>query len=365
MPPFQSRPRRSSDPASRLIRRTYRCYNRGVPLTVSSKLAPLICTGLFLATSLTQSAAATAFPAPVSTVEIVSSVDATKQPALFYRPPDSSRKSSVPLLVALHTWSGDYQQTTSVPMAQWCVAHDWAFIHPNFRGPNWTPPACGSDAAVQDILDAVAYSQAHAGIDSQRIYLMGTSGGGHMALLMLGRHPEIWAGVSAWVPISDLRAWYYECQTRNRNYAQHLLQALGGAPHGSLGLESAYQHRSPIHYLRPGLGVPVDINAGIRDGHDGSVPISHSLIAFNRLVPQAAQIAETRILKFTGTAQVPPELATETEPDPAYDNRQPLFRREVEQVRLTIFDGAHEGIPSAGLSWLAQQRKTTKPPTPK
>ena len=52
------------------------------------------------------------FPLEVRQVEIESTVDGSKQPALFYIPEETINDSSkpVPLLVALHTWSFDYSQ---------------------------------------------------------------------------------------------------------------------------------------------------------------------------------------------------------------------------------------------------------------
>ena len=59
---------------------------------------------------------------------------------------------------------------------------------------------------MEDILSAVEYAKANASIDSSAVFLVWTSGGGYTALVMAGKHPEVWASVSAWVPISDLNA---------------------------------------------------------------------------------------------------------------------------------------------------------------
>ena len=71
--------------------------------------------------------------------------DGSDQPALFWAPtegPVAAAKS--PLLVALHTWSGDYRQAGGeVKYAEWCLQNDWVLIHPDFRGPNRTPEALG------------------------------------------------------------------------------------------------------------------------------------------------------------------------------------------------------------------------------
>jgi pimeloyl-ACP methyl ester carboxylesterase len=85
-------------------------------------------------------------------VEIPSSMDATKQKLLFRA---STRTEASPLIVSLHTWSGNYRQHD--PLAAQCLALDWNYIRPDFRGPNYTPKACGSPQVISDIDDAIAY----------------------------------------------------------------------------------------------------------------------------------------------------------------------------------------------------------------
>ena len=135
---------------------------------------------------------------------------------MFYAP---EFEGAVPLVVALHSWSADYKQTLHADIEAWCVEQGWAYLHPNFRGRNRTPEATGSELVVEDIVSAVAYAKRVARIDASSIYLVGTSGGGYASLLMAGRHPEIWAGVTAWVPIFDLRDWYFETKKAGLRYA--------------------------------------------------------------------------------------------------------------------------------------------------
>ena len=52
------------------------------------------------------------------------------------------RRGAKPLLVALHTWSYDFDQDMSIPYAEWCVAHDWILIAPSFR---WAEQPDGGD----------------------------------------------------------------------------------------------------------------------------------------------------------------------------------------------------------------------------
>jgi hypothetical protein len=54
-----------------------------------------------------------------------------------------------------------------------------------------------------------------------------------------------------------------------------------------------------------------------------------------------------------------PEHLKKALSDPLYGKRIPLFRRVSKNARVTIFDGAHDIIQEAGLTWIEQQRKGT------
>jgi len=295
------------------------------------------------------------YPDVVKPVTIKSSQDSSLQPALFFAP---ETDTPVPLLVALHTWSSGWQNNYNVPLAKGCVERNWAFIHPDFRGPNKNPDACGSDLAVADIIDAVSWAQTNARIDPGRVYLAGASGGGHMALLMAGKAPEIWAAVSAWVPITDCAAWHRQCLESGRRYHADLEKSCGGKPGESSEIDVQYRRRSPLTWLKEAGNVPLDINAGIHDGHRGSVPISHSLHAFNALAEKGDKISDLHIKHFTSRSTVPESLLNPVKHDSAYgEKRQPLWRAKSNHARLTIFNGGHEMIPEAILSWLASRVK--------
>lgn len=283
-------------------------------------------------------------------ISFASSADKSEQPAMFYAP---SSKEAVPLVVALHTWSGNYKQKYHKAVETWCVKNGWAYIHPDFRGPNTRPEATGSQLVVADIVSAVEYAKKTTKIDSSAIYLVGTSGGGYTALVMAGHHPEIWAGVSAWVPISDLKAWYHECEKAGRKYFRHIAASCGGAPGDSAAVDAEYAKRSPLTYLKKAKGITLHINAGIYDGHKGSVPISHSLLAFNEVAARKDQIAEEDIRFFVEKAKVPPNLKADIS-DPAYGKKKPLFRRESGNATVTIFDGGHELVAPAPIAWIQQ-----------
>ena len=73
-------------------------------------------------------------------------------------------------------------------------------------------------------------------------------------------------------------------------------------------------------------GVNLDINAGITDGHNGSVPISHSLEAFNVLAAPEDRLSTALISEFVKTAKVPEGLRKETAVDASYGRKSVLFR---------------------------------------
>lgn len=272
---------------------------------------------------------------------------------MFYNP---GSEEEVPMVVALHSWSGDYTQETHKPIEEWCVAKGWAYLHPDFRGRNRRPEATGSELAVQDIVSAVEHAKRVARIDASSVYLVGTSGGGYACLLMAGRHPEIWAGVSAWVPIFDLKAWYCETKERGLRYTGEIVTSCGGVPGVSAEVDAEYWKRSPIAYMEKAKGVNLHINAGIRDGHDGSVPISHSLLAFNAVAERKDRLSKRQIGYFVSRAEVPKSLRSEIS-DTIYGEKQPLFRRSSGKATVTIFDGDHELIPGAAIAWIESLHK--------
>ena len=301
------------------------------------------------------SAAETRAAAMKLAIDIPSSKDGSLQKVIYWRPESAAHDATgpaIPLIVFLHSWSGGFEQ--GPPWITQAKKMGWVLVAPDFRGPNSRPEACASDLASQDILDAVAYARRDARIDDSRIYLVGGSGGGHMALVMAERAPDLWAGVSAWVPITDLAAWHAESKTRKNNYAKMLEQSCGGAP--GPATEAEYRHRSSLFHLAAAKGVPIDINTGIHDGHTGSVPVSHSLRAFNVLAASEKQISAEDIDFMVREQKIPAALAAETQIDPERE-KATLFRRSSGNARVTVFEGGHESESSSAVLWLSRQRK--------
>ena len=82
-------------------------------------------------------------------------------------------------------------------------------------------------------------------------------------------------------------AWHAFCAGKGYRYAKDVEACLGGPP--APEREAEYRKRSPLFSLAQARGLPIDIQSGIRDGHGGaSVPIDHSLRAFNALAVPAS-----------------------------------------------------------------------------
>ncbi|MBR6789504.1 MAG: prolyl oligopeptidase family serine peptidase [Oscillospiraceae bacterium] len=295
-------------------------------------------------------------------IRYLSKSDNSMQPALIL-PAEGNEPR--PLIVCLHTWSYGLEKYNE-QFPKLAAERNWHLIYPLFRGPNWTPEACGSDLVVSDIASAVDYMKEHYAVDESRIYLLGGSGGGHASLLMAGRHPEIWTAVSAWCPISDIAAWYEQTHAKKadpaaRGYDDHIVDACGGNPVTDPDAAAEAKHRSPLTWLDGAKGkVILDIGTGIHDGHTGSVPVSQAMQAFNAVAEPEDRFTAEEIAHITEKEDIPAHLRFEGE-DPAYGAHKVLLRRVSGMVRLTVFEGSHDILPGPGFGFLENQIRNGGP----
>jgi len=206
-------------------------------------------------------------------LQISSTLDGSTEPSLF-RPSDGS--DPAPLLVVLHTWSADRHNLIDMmlPMA---TRNRWHMLAPEFRGPNRTinpraPEACASPLAMRDVIDAVDHVRTKVSVDESRIYLIGLSGGGHMAMMLAGYRPKLWRSIAAFVGISDVEAWHSE----NASYAPHIAICCGGPP--SDATREEYRRRSPMSYAAEIAQSELHLYHG---KFDRSVPFTHSVRLFD------------------------------------------------------------------------------------
>ncbi len=266
-------------------------------------------------------------------VTIKSSIDGSLQSAYFLAATEEK-----PLLVSLHAWSADFSETD--PLSDLAAKHEWNYLHPDFRGPNWTKDACLSPLVISDIDDAIQYAIDHASVDIKNIFIVGFSGGGYATLGSYLRTQHRIKRFVSWAPISDLSAWYSQSLSLNNNhYADNILACTSSLD----GTGEKVEARSPLFWTFPEKdNGALDIYAGINDGHEGggSVPISHSLLFFNRLLHEKG-LKERKV-----NDSIAIDLLTRahriSKSAESIGDRSVIYRNITSEATLTIFDGGHE-----------------------
>lgn len=289
-------------------------------------------------------------------VEIPSSADSTIQPAYFRK---TQSKKPQPLIISLHTWSGGFDQKD--PITADVEARDWNYIHPHFRGFNNRPEAIVSPLVISDIDDAITYAITHGNVDPDEIHIVGVSGGGMATIAAYMELKRPIKSFNAWVPISDIHAWYWESLGRRFNYASHIMAAIGRD--GKIDADEA-RRRSPLFKKLPAearKNSTLRIYAGIHDGHIGCVPVSHSINFYNRIAGELKYGTDS-LDEIYRHAETDPELVSKDlmlsilekrlcpeniDSDKTLLGRHIHLSRRSGNISLIIFEGEHEQIPGA------------------
>ena len=238
-------------------------------------------------------------PAGTKDIQVKSSIDGDMQPCALYVPENYKADKAIPMVVILHSWGSDYKP--SVGALNEAKRKGWIGICANYRGGNQGKWACASPNAVQDIVDVVDYICKNYTIDKKRIYLFGASGGGHMAMMMAGRHPGIWAAVSEWCGISDLGKWCEEHRKgkslcSDKKFSQTVFDNLkaicGGVPGKNEKVDKEYFERSPINFIQNAKDLNISFNHG---KNDELVAYHHSEDAYNKLIAAGGKKAELNL----------------------------------------------------------------------
>ncbi|AEL24960.1 SGNH/GDSL hydrolase family protein [Cyclobacterium marinum] len=291
------------------------------------------------------------WPEECTKTTITSSMDGKKQPAIFYAAKEPNR----PLIVSLHTWSGNYEQEDL--LIKEIIKRDYNYIHPDFRGPNKTYEACGSEFVIQDIEDAIAFAIEKGNASMNDIHVIGTSGGGHATLLTYMNTDFPVKTFSAWVPISDIEKWYYESEGRGNKYSRDI--ALSTVKDAAFDKDNYHLDedeaikRSPIHMPTPiekRKNSKLYIYAGIHDGYTGSVPISQSLDFYNKVVADYDTLEKDALVP---QADIKELLASRnfvvTNKDSIADRLIHYRKTYKDLLKITIFEGSHECLTSVAL----------------
>ncbi|MEP7111076.1 MAG: GDSL-type esterase/lipase family protein [Ferruginibacter sp.] len=286
-------------------------------------------------------------------IEISSSADSTLQPSILYK----SSKPGRPLIVSLHTWSGDYAQADSI---SWDIKErDWNYIHPHFRGPNWTPDACGSKLVIDDIEDAINYAIKVTGANPNEVHVVGTSGGGHATMLCYMKLTYPIKSFSAWVGISNLEDWYFESVGRNQQYAKDLLKTTGDTI--QLNVAEA-RIRSPFYALTPVRNSNLYLYAGIHDGYLGSVPVSQTLKFYNKIVSDLYPGNKESLVSADDMIEILSKRNYQLKDFNMHiGDRKLHYYKKKNNISVAIFEGKHEQIVKTVLPLLPVN--TSKPDT--
>lgn len=269
-------------------------------------------------------------------VRIKSSIDEHFQDAYLYKTKSSKKK---PLLVSLHNWRGDYTQFDSLSILS--KSQDINYIHPNFRGPNTNPEACCSNRALRDIDDAISYAINNANVDTSKIYVIGASGGGYACLSTFMKSKHSIAKFSAWVPITDLKRWYTECKILGNDFSKDILNCTSST--GSLDPAIA-EERSPIYWNTPIeklKNTRISIYTGVNDGINGSVPITHSINFYNKLLKDTKVIDSSKYVSRQERENLL-KLRKALGNYGTISNREVCLEKRSQNIRLVVFDGNHE-----------------------
>jgi dipeptidyl aminopeptidase/acylaminoacyl peptidase len=286
----------------------------------------------------------------IEDVRIRSTADGSRQPALWLSP----RLRPAPLLVVLHSWSSGYLQHSDLPFAAWAEQNGWAMIAPDFRGVNLRPQATGSDLAVQDVVDSIDFAVEQGGVDEERVFVIGYSGGGMMSLLVASRHPDRFAGVASWVPVYDVVDWYGYVRDNlpQEAYAGQIIASCGGDPSASSQAQKSCRKRSPQTYIAGArdAGVPIYLAQGLSDDR---VPPHYAALAFNQLAEPADRLDEAAV-RALSERRLSDNLQGSVETETYFGTADPtvFFARASGPVTLVFFDGGHDMVYHPGLAWM-------------
>tara|TARA_R110002096_G_scaffold356883_1_gene550221 strand:- start:103 stop:1119 length:1017 start_codon:yes stop_codon:yes gene_type:complete len=278
-----------------------------------------------------------------------STIDSHIQKIYYYK---SKSKTPKPLIVSLHTWGGDYSQNDD--LANLCKQRDLNYIHPDFRGPNSTNDACCSDLALNDIDEAITFAISNFNIDKAEIYVIGISGGGYATLSAFMKSQHNIKKFSAWASITDLIARYHESKTQNSRVSNDILNCTNSS--SQLNIENAKQ-KSPLYLDTPIEKLKeskVSIYAGVFDGIQKHVPITHSINFYNKILGDLSVSDSTKYVSIYEKLK----LIEFRKPLGDYGyigDRKVYLRKEFENLKLVIFEGDHEMLTEFALNELIDE----------
>ena len=283
---------------------------------------------------------------------IKSSLDSTTQ--VFYYSKSTNNKPE-PLIVQLHSWSFSADSLKTIELDIEASTKNYHYIFPDFRGVNNHPKACCSEFVISDIDESIDWALKNMNVDKKRIFVIGYSGGGFATLAMYMKSRHHIRSFSAWVPISDMVAWYGQSRDRKNQYAAQIIKCTGES--AIFDTLKAIE-RSPLFWTTPlkkRKKTTMQIFAGIHDGYTGPIPISQSVNFYNKLLSDF-KITDTS--KYVKNEDLKFMLETQTFPysdsNKKIGDRTICYQKATKNFTLTIFEGGHEMLSKQALEYIEE-----------
>ncbi len=158
---------------------------------------------------------------------------------------------------------------------------------------------------------------------------------------------------SAWSSISDLAKWYQESVDRKNRYGPEILLCTGS---GKVLNEQKAWDRSPIFWdtpIKKRKNSSIQIYAGIHDGYTGSVPISHSIDFYNKLLfDYKVNDQESFVSETDSKIMISTQNFIRSGVAKKMDNRLIHYQKTAKNISITIFEGGHEILRNVALDLL-------------
>ncbi len=230
----------------------------------------------------------------VFTASFINSYDGTSQEFMGQIPTNYNPATPTPLLVAVHGRSGGMDFGVN---AFGTVADNkgWLLASPELHG-NWPPPptspqppnpgafAYASVQAQYDVVGTVKHMiELGYNVDSNRIYLYGSSMGAQTGIVTVAKFPHLFAAIFANKGPTDMAEWYdeqdnyYTTFFANPDHLNIVWMRRECHINGQLKDPSqnpfCYQRRSGLNFASNYIHVPISLTHSISDA---LVPIHHS-----------------------------------------------------------------------------------------
>jgi dipeptidyl aminopeptidase/acylaminoacyl peptidase len=178
-----------------------------------------------------------------------------------------------PAIIEMHGGMMTLQRERFVPASQAWLDAGFAFLSVNFRGSSTFGRAferkVWGDLGHWELEDVVAARRflIEEGIaNASQVFLLGASFGGYLALLLIGKYPDLWAGGMAEAPVVGLETLY---ETAGGAMRSVQLSFLGGTPQEQ---PERYKASSAMTYIEQ-VRAPVLILSGRNDYRSPARPI--------------------------------------------------------------------------------------------